>query len=113
MKLILITLTIILTTGCAEIAEYTRQIEERQQIIKQWVEDNSTPEVKRLIARRSFALGMNEIEVRASVGNPSKINKTVGSWGIHEQWMYYGYQIGSHRETYMYFENSILTSYQE
>ena len=33
------------------------------------------------------------------------INKTVGSWGIHEQWIY-----SSH---FLYFENGILTSWQD
>ena len=39
-----------------------------------------------------------------SLGSPNDINRTVGSWGVHEQWVYYN--------LYLYFENGILTSYQ-
>jgi hypothetical protein len=40
-----------------------------------------------------------------SLGNPIDINKTVGSWGVHEQWVY-------NNNMYLYFENDKLTSYQ-
>ena len=39
-------------------------------------------------------------------GEPSSINKTIGSWGTHEQWVY---GLGS----YLYFENGKLTSIQD
>jgi len=41
-------------------------------------------------------------------GSPSKINTDVGSWGIHEQWVYrsdYG------NTKYLYFKNGYLTSW--
>ena len=40
-----------------------------------------------------------------SLGYPKDINRTVGKWGVHEQWVYDG--------DYYYFENGILTSYQD
>lgn len=40
---------------------------------------------------------------RESLGKPETINKTVGSWGVHEQWVY--------GDTYLYFENNVLKSY--
>lgn len=52
-----------------------------------------------------FWIGMTEEMTRESLGKPEKINKSVGRWGVHEQWVY-----GS---TYLYFENDILTSYQQ
>ncbi len=42
-----------------------------------------------------------------SLGKPSEINKSVGSWGVHEQWNYIIYN------AYLYFENGKLTSWQE
>ena len=39
-----------------------------------------------------------------SWGEPEDINKTIGSWGTHEQWVY-GYN-------YLYFENGVLTAIQ-
>ena len=41
----------------------------------------------------------------SSWGKPDDIHKSVGSWGIHEQWVY-GHQ-------YLYFEDGILTSWQD
>ena len=43
--------------------------------------------------------------VRASLGPPSDVNRSVGSWGTHEQWVYDG--------LYAYFDNGILTSWQD
>jgi hypothetical protein len=40
-----------------------------------------------------------------SQGRPKDINKTVGSWGVHEQWVY-------ENNTYLYLENDRLTSWQ-
>jgi len=39
-----------------------------------------------------------------ALGYPEDINKSVGTWGIHEQWVY--------NKSYYYFENGKLTSYQ-
>ncbi len=41
---------------------------------------------------------------RASLGNPENINKSVGVWGVNEQWVY--------SRLYLYFEDGIMTSYQ-
>jgi len=55
---------------------------------------------------KSVQLGMNQQQVReSSWGNPNKINTTTTSYGVHEQWVYSGYN-------YLYFENGILTSIQ-
>ncbi len=60
---------------------------------------------KDAISEGSVILGMTKEMVIASVGYPNDINRTVGSWGVHEQWVYYSY--------YLYFENDILTSWQD
>lgn len=51
-----------------------------------------------------YWIGMTRELATISLGSPNDINRTVGSWGVHEQWVYYN--------LYLYFENGILTSYQ-
>jgi hypothetical protein len=50
-------------------------------------------------------IGMTAEMVRESKGRPKDINKTVGSWGVHEQWIY-------NEKTYLYLENGKLVSWQ-
>jgi len=50
-------------------------------------------------------MGMGSNMVKASWGEPEDINRTVGSFGVHEQWIY--------GDTYVYFEDGILTSWQD
>jgi len=57
-------------------------------------------------------LGMKDTDVYKLCGPPLDINKTVGSWGVHEQWIYAKYVYGYDRK-YLYFENGYLTSWQE
>jgi hypothetical protein len=48
---------------------------------------------------------MKDSLAKESWGDPEDINRTVGSWGVREQWVY-------SNENYLYFENGILTSWQ-
>ena len=54
-------------------------------------------------------IGMSAEEVIASKCRPDDKNSSTGVWGVHEQWIY-----GKHIDTmrYYYFENGILTSWQ-
>jgi len=60
---------------------------------------------------RSIAIGMESYRVRARRGEPTEINKTVTAYGVREQWIYRGY--GSFKDTYLYFTDDKLTSWQE
>jgi hypothetical protein len=60
--------------------------------------------VDKIIAKQIW-LGMTAQMARDSRGVPSSINKTVNASGVHEQWVYYN--------TYLYFDNGVLTSWQE
>jgi hypothetical protein len=51
-------------------------------------------------------LGMTAEMARESWGAPYDINRSVGSFGVHEQWVY-------RNDVYLYFEDGILTSWQE
>ena len=67
-----------------------------------WIWDDQT---QADVRSGMFRIGMTKEMVQASIGYPNDINKTVGSWGVHEQWVY-----GTN--TYLYFEDGVLTSYQ-
>jgi len=64
-----------------------------------------------VIDTRSIRLGMSAKQVIEVWGVPRHINSTTGSWGIHEQAIWFSLQTG--KEYYLYFENGILTSWQE
>lgn len=66
------------------------------------------------IANHRFVIGMTVEQAILSVGSPNEINRSVGSWGVHEQWVYNrGVRVGGVRGFYLYFENGKLTSWQE
>ena len=52
-----------------------------------------------------YWIGMNKEMATISLGSPNKVNRTVGAWGVREQWVY--------ETIYLYFENGVLTSYQD
>lgn len=59
-----------------------------------------------------LVLGMTEGRVLDCLGAPNHVNRSVGSWGVHEQWVYGSYTWYSSL-TYLYFENGILTSWSD
>ena len=61
-------------------------------------------EIWDLIAEGKVRIGMSKEACQLSWGKPKKINKTTGSYGVHEQWVY--------DSSYLYFENGKLTSIQ-
>lgn len=58
-----------------------------------------------LILQGKIRIGMTQEMCIDAWGNPSDVNKTSGSFGVHEQWVY---GVGS----YVYFENGIITTIQ-
>ncbi len=50
-------------------------------------------------------VGMTDEMAMISLGSPKDVNRSVGSWGVHEQWVY--------DNLYIYFENGKCTSYQD
>lgn len=57
-----------------------------------------------LIVNGEVRLGWSREMCREAWGEPNDINTSIGSWGTHEQWVYYS--------SYLYFENGKLTSIQ-
>lgn len=61
----------------------------------------------------NYWLGMTEEMARVALGSPNDINRSVGKWGEHEQWIYETrFQGKLYIKLYLYFENGILSSYQ-
>ena len=60
-----------------------------------------------LIDNNVIAIGMTKEMVISSFGKPDDINRTVTQYGINEQWVY------ESRDMYLYFEEGILTSWQD
>lgn len=60
--------------------------------------------IKQAIEQRKIMIGMTRKQASLSWGEPVKVNKSVGSWGVKEQWVY-GNQ-------YLYFTNGKLDSFQ-
>jgi hypothetical protein len=79
-----------------------------------------TPERTAEVVRRSWSstdaqmvdlicgyiwVGMTRAQLLLSWGDPNRINRSVGSWGTHEQWVY-------GLSSYVYVEQGKVTSYQ-
>lgn len=59
-------------------------------------------------------LGMTKDEVIAAIGSPDDINRSIGSWGVREQWVYGGLIGGTYFPSiYFYFSDGRLTSLQD
>ncbi|MBU1262014.1 hypothetical protein KJ640_03580 [bacterium] len=61
--------------------------------------------VLKAIKEKKVFIGMTKEQVLTSLRKPDDINRSVGMWGVHEQWIY--------GNTYLYFEDGILTSFQD
>lgn len=63
------------------------------------------------IFRGQYWIGMSDEMAKESLGKPDNVNRTVGSWGTHEQWTYESRTIDK-TILYLYFENGTLASFQ-
>lgn len=81
--------------------EKERKAEERKKrLIATYGEKYAT-----LVLQGKIALGMSEQALIESWGKPDDINESVGSWGVHKQYVY-----GS---AYVHVENGTITSYSK
>lgn len=58
------------------------------------------------IADRVIRIGMTSKQVQLSWGQPARRNRSVGSWGVHEQWVYGDFG------PYVYLKNGVVASWQ-
>ncbi len=90
-----------LTENCKKVAEGCLKIWSKQEC-----ED---------VANKKIWIGMNEMQLNLSWGNPNDKNNTTGSWGTHSQWVYGSPIYGAN---YVYLEGKTLddmkvTSWQD
>ena len=64
-------------------------------------------EIAERIMSGKIWIGMTTEMAKLSIGAPDDINRTVYSFGVHEQWIY------SILDLYLYFEDGKLTSWQD
>ena len=97
-----------------KVAALQTEIVENTMLCEKAIKKNAMEEAESNAARKRFnalpnpRIGMSAKTVREKTkfGPPNDINRTVGKWGVHEQWVY-------GNGVYLYFENGILTSFQD
>jgi len=82
--------------------------EEKRTFLKE--EEGYDPRTIDAIIEGEVFMGMSTKQVLYSWGKPDDINRTVGSWGVHEQWVY---DRGDYSSQYLYFEDGELNSWQD
>ena len=118
----------VMVFGCiADIIQQRRQSlnQQRRQSLNQQrrqsfvdVNPHLKENVKQAILEGKIFLGMTKKQAVASWGNPNSINRSGGSFGIHEQWVYernkyIGGTVISVPSFYLYIENGVLKSWQD
>lgn len=129
MKIIAGLVLVVMAVSCAP----TERAAVRQKFFTQNSQVN--PAVKDAIENGRVLIGMNQDEVRASQGDPARINRTVTGYGVTEQWVYerdlareglggllmaaiatprYGRADGRYvTRYYVYFRDGIVTGWQD
>lgn len=88
---------------------YQREVKKETKERKVYLINRYGAKIAEKILNRQIWLGMSDKMLIETIGKPVDINRTVGSFGIHEQWVY-----GSIQNTeYYYFENGKLKSWQD
>jgi hypothetical protein len=64
----------------------------------------------RTIAERKIRIGLTAEQAVAAWGRPDHINRTATAYGLHEQWVY---EHGDYSTLYLYFDDGVLTSWQD
>ena len=100
------------------------QLHNRKIMRQNYIKDHSeiSSQVKDAILNGDVLIGMTAKQVVASRGRPYKINRSTGSYGVHEQWVMvtftpgviggYGLDKKAKKYAYIYFENGKVTSWQ-
>lgn len=68
------------------------------------------PQKADLILLGVVRLRFTEAQDQAALGPPDDVNRDVGPWGTHAQ---YVYEHGPQSVSYYYFEDGVLTSWQD
>ena len=114
------TVILLILSGCVTVESLRKLPEERLKYYSGFYAENLyrqeiinrhpewSEKIKQAILKGSVSMGMTKQQAKAAWGEPYKINRTVTQSGIHEQWVYN--QVGA--LSFLYFDNDILTSWQ-
>ena len=104
LRLIAIVAMLLAAIGCVTMSDYRADY---------LAANPDTPErFAAAIEEGAIMRGMTKQQVVAAWGPPVDINRSVGSWGAHEQWVYGAYSRYSTRR-YVYFEGNRCTGWQD
>lgn len=105
----------LLVDACFFESEKKRHEQELQVIAEQVIKEKKQREINilkkygnyygKLILKNIVKIGMSKSMALESWGHPNDINRTIGSYGVHEQWCY--------DDAYLYFEDGKLTTIQD
>jgi len=119
MKKTALLLAAVLLFGSALSCGPTRQ-EIRQGIAEDYqrAHPDMDPRTREAIRQGTIFIGMEWEAVVSSIGVPEKMNKTVTAGLLHMQWVYGHHKfVGRHSyfvaTKYLYFDNGILTGWQD
>lgn len=104
MKSLLTCLVLLLATGCTQFRSYR---------VNEYLEKNPSASDQQIetIKNGDVFLGMDRRMAFAAWGAPVAINRTRGSYGTREQWVYRS--VWSYDVKYLYFEDGKLTTIQD
>lgn len=80
--------------------------ENMRDLLKEQIMDRHLTVSEYTASKKAVRIGSTECDLAAGYGLPKYKNRSVGSWGTHIQWVYYG-------NTYVYTENGKVTSWQD
>lgn len=86
-------------------AEYAKKLKEEQAANKKAMVAKYGSVNGDKISAGKVWLGMSKEMAEDSWGKPRDVNRSVGSWGVKEQWVY--------SDANLYFDNGILNSWQD
>ena len=132
MKATLALITLTLVSGCASVAtpQRAQQLDDKRlcelaydlprggiyghrlnPIVKEEINRRAlmTENEWRLAENQQIQRGMSECALLVSWGIPSKVNRSVGAWGVHSQYVYRGYRTSG----YAYVENGRVSGWQQ
>jgi len=110
MKKIIVTVAVMLglVTGCASHdygADIMKALGDKPSTTKSQIEIIKITKIEKV--EEPLKIGMTRNKVWSILGNPTTKNRTTSVYGESEQWVY------RYRDLYIYFENGILTGWQD
>lgn len=124
-RVVIISIVVLMMVGCANSPFQLSMMspEELQQVetsilCKHYGHDKGSVKTRAELVRRNIftekewelidnsrvQIGMSELALLGSWGSARKVNKSVGSWGVNKQWIYYKRNV--------YTKNGKVTSWQ-